>query len=265
MAVVVFGCTFIITAVIYTTVMRLAVNGRGRSFKAVSPGLLPPLGIIFGLFVAFTAAQVWNDNERAQTAVNREASALRTVLVISASFSGDAESRIRTLIRDHIEETTTKEWPLMAQRSASLSFTPPALAKALQLTLAIAPVSEGQKTAQREIVTALENAFDARRQRILISQSQVNLVKWLCLFLQAACALFAIAMVHSDNRLACAITMTLFAIGVAASVLLILSHDRPFTGEVAVGPTPLLQVMPDTGSLPAKEDSGSHGPPRSAS
>jgi uncharacterized protein YqgC (DUF456 family) len=30
--------------------------------------MLPPLGIIFGLFVAFTAAQVWNDNERANTA-----------------------------------------------------------------------------------------------------------------------------------------------------------------------------------------------------
>jgi hypothetical protein len=38
--------------------------------------MLPPLGIIFELFVAFTAAQVWQDNERANTEVNREASAL---------------------------------------------------------------------------------------------------------------------------------------------------------------------------------------------
>src|SRR5437763_11644611 len=125
MAMIVFGGTFLVTGAIYAIVMRLAMDGRGRSFKAVSPGLLPPLGIIFGLFVAFTAAQVWNDSERAQNAVDREASALRTVLVISASFSGDTESRIRILIRDHIEETTTKEWPLMAQRSASLSFSPP--------------------------------------------------------------------------------------------------------------------------------------------
>jgi hypothetical protein len=42
--------------------------------------------------------------------------------------------------------------------------------------------------------------------------------------------------------------MTLFAIGVAASVLLILSHDRPFTGEVALTPAPLLEVMPDLSS-----------------
>jgi hypothetical protein len=248
MAIIVFGGTFLVTGAIYAIVMRLAMDGRGRSFKAVSPGLLPPLGIIFGLFVAFTAAQVWNDNERAQSAINREASSLRTVLVMSATFPGDIEARFRALIRDHIEDTATKEWPTLAHRSASLRFTPPNLAKALQLTLTLGPETEGQKTAQREIVTAIENVLDARRQRILISQSHVNLVKWSCLLLQAVAALIAIAMVHSDNRLAAGITMTLFAIGVAASVLLILSHDRPFTGEVAVGPAPLLEVMPDLSS-----------------
>ena len=248
MAIIVFGCTFLITGAIYTAVVRLAVDARGRSFKAVSPGLLPPLGIIFGLFVAFTAAQVWNDNERAQSAVNREASALKTILVMSATFPGDIEAQFRTLVRDHIEDIATREWPMLAHQSASLRFTPPNLAKTLQLTLTLAPQAEGQKTAQREIVTAIENALDARRQRILISQSQVNAVKWSCLLLQAVAALIAIAMVHSDNGPAAAITMTLFAIGVAASVLLILSHDRPFTGEVAVGPTPLLDVMPDLSS-----------------
>jgi uncharacterized MnhB-related membrane protein len=64
-----------------------------------------------------------------------------------------------------------------------------------------------------------------------MSRSEVNWVKWLCLRLQAACALIAIAMVRNDNRLASAITMGLFGIGVAASMLLILAHDRPFTGE----------------------------------
>ena len=82
-------------------------------------------------------------------------------------------------------------------------------------------------------------------QRIIISHSQVNWVKWLCLALQAVCALLAIAMVHSDDRLASAITMGLFGIGVAASLLLILAHDRPFTGELSVRPDPLLQVMPE--------------------
>ena len=92
------------------------------------------------------------------------------------------------------------------------------------------------------------DAFDARRQRIIVSQSQVNSVKWSCLFVQAVCALLAIAMVHSDNRLASIIALGIFATGVAASMLLILAHDRPFTGEISIRPDPLLQVMPDIGS-----------------
>src|SRR5205814_7752535 len=107
MAIIVFGGTFLVTGAIYAIVMRLAMDGRGRSFKAVSPGLLPPLGIIFGLFVAFTAAQVWNDNERANTAVNREASALRAVVVLAASLPRETETRLGALVRSYIEDTAT--------------------------------------------------------------------------------------------------------------------------------------------------------------
>ena len=245
MALIVFGVTYLVAAVIYVAVMALAVGERARSFKAISPGMLPPLGIIFGLFVAFTAAQVWNDNERANAAVNREASALRAVVVLAANLPEEPKEHLRNLIRRYIEETTTQEWPMMAQGAATLKAMPSSLAEALQLTLALAPTSQGQQIAQREITSALENALDARRQRIIISQTEVNFVKWSCLFVQAVCALLAIATVHSDNRLAATIAMGVFATGVAASVLLIAAHDRPFMGELSVGPAPLLQVMPE--------------------
>src|SRR5215475_11295677 len=211
MALIVFGFTYLLTAGIIATVSVLAVGERARSFKAISPGILPPLGIIFGLFVAFTAAQVWGDNERANAAVDREASALRAVMVLAAAFPGEPESRLRALVRSHIEQVTTQEWPMMARGTATLRFTPPLLAETLKLTLSLSPNTEGAKIAQREIATALETAFDARRQRIIVSQSKVNLVKWLCLLLQAVAALFAIAVVQCDNRIASAIALGLFA------------------------------------------------------
>jgi hypothetical protein len=77
MALVVFGFTYLLAAIVFVSVSALATGERGQSFKAVSVGMLPVLGIIFGLFVAFTAAQVWADNDRAGAAVSREASALR--------------------------------------------------------------------------------------------------------------------------------------------------------------------------------------------
>jgi hypothetical protein len=47
-------------------------------------------------------------------------------------------------------------------------------------------------------------------------------------------------MVHSDNRLICAIALTIFATGIAVSVLLIAAYARPFT--ISVGPDLLQQV-----------------------
>ena len=78
MALVIFGVTYVFAVLVQTFVRMLAVGERARAFKAVSPGMLSPLGIIFGLFVVFTAAQVWNDTDHATAAVNREASAIHS-------------------------------------------------------------------------------------------------------------------------------------------------------------------------------------------
>ena len=247
MALLVFGLTALVTAAIYAVVTALSVGDRARSFKAVSAGLLSPLGILFALFVAFTATQVWSDNEKASSAVDREASALRTVVILARALPGEPETRLRNLIRSYVADAVAQEWPMMAHRTATLQVIPYSLAEALQFTLTLTPSGPGQQTAQREITTAFENALDARRHRIIISQSEVNWVKWLCLSLQAVCALLGIAIVHSDNRLTSGITLGLFGVGVAASLLLILAHDRPFTGQLAVSASPLLQVMPALG------------------
>jgi len=243
MALFVFGLTYLLALVIHAGVGRLARRGRGKTFKAVSPGMLSPLGVLFGLFVAFTAAQVWSDNDRATAAVSHEASALRTALVFAASFPGEPEARLHDLINTYAHEAASVEWPMMARRTAPLNVPPRPLQEALQFTLALPAANAGQQTAQREITSALEAALDARKQRIMVSQTEVNAVKWSCLYLQALCALLAIAFVHCEDRLASLLAMWLFATGVSVSVLLIAAYDRPFVGEIAVTPKPLLQIV----------------------
>lgn len=243
MALLVFLAIYLATAAIYFVVTRLAVDARGRAFKAVSPGMLPPLGIIFGLLVGFVAVQVWNDFDRAKVAVTTEASALRGIVLLAESVPEDERQKLRQVVNRHIDEAMTHEWGSMAKRQMTLAPLPTHLIEGLKVTLAVNPADESQKTAQREIINELRRALDARRQRIVVSQSSVSVVKWAAILLQGFCALLAIAMVHSDNRLACAIALTIFATGVAVSVLLIAAYSRPFTGEISVGPELLRQVI----------------------
>jgi len=245
MGVVIFAATYLVAGGIHAIVATLATGERGRAFKAISPGMLPPLGIIFGLLVAFIASQVWSDFDLANAAVNREASALRAIALLSSSFPGESETRLHALVRRQIEDAVTQEWPAMAGGRATLAMTPAPLVEALHVILGLSPQGDGQVAAHRELLAALENAFDARRQRIIISQSRVNGVKWTGVLLQAVCTLVAIAMVHSDNRQSAAYALGIFATGVALSLVLICSHDRPFTGDISVRPDALQQVMPE--------------------
>ena len=246
MSVLIMGVTYLITAGIYLVVTRLAVEDRGRAFKAITPGILPPLAVLFGLLVGFLAAQDWNESERAGAAVNREASALRAVVLLAHAFPDEHETRLRQLVRDHIHEVVTEEWPAMARQDATLALAPPKMAEALGLLLSLTPHGDGQTIAQREMISALENALDARRQRIILSGLSINWVKWTVLLVQAGLTLVTIAMVHSDNRLANRIILTIFSTGIGTAVVLIASHSRPFAGQVAVRPTVLLQVMPES-------------------
>ena len=249
MGLIILGAIYVVTAGLYVLITRLAVGERARTFKGISPGMLPPLAVMFALLVGFLAAQVWNDADRASTAVNQEASALRAVVLLASGYPGEPEAHMRDLIRRYIQDAVTQEWPEMARRNATLTIAPARLAEALQLAISLVPRNEGQVAAQREMIASLQTALAARRQRIILTRSSINWVKWTVLLVQAGLTLFAIGIIHSDNRAANRLIMTIFATGVGIAVVLIASHSRPFTGEIAVHPTVLLQVMPEAGPV----------------
>ena len=79
--------TYLVAAgIALSVVLALAVGKRALAFKAVSPAA--PRWEWFRLLVGFLAVQVWNDVGQAQTAVNREASALRYVVLMGGASPG---------------------------------------------------------------------------------------------------------------------------------------------------------------------------------
>ena len=114
MALVIFATTYAIAACVYLVVVWLAVGDGARAFKPFSPGMLPVLGTIFALLVAFVAVQVWNDFDKAKLAVATEASALRAVDVFAETLPDEQRTQLRALVKQHIEEAVNREWPAMA-------------------------------------------------------------------------------------------------------------------------------------------------------
>jgi hypothetical protein len=245
MGLLILAAVYAVTGGLYLIITRLTVGERGRAFKAISPGMLLPLAIMFALLTGFIAAQDWGDLERASAAVNQEVSALRGVVLLSAAFPGEFPAHFTDLVRSYIQSEVSQEWPAMSRQTASLTLAPPQLAEALRRVLSLKPEGEGQVIAQRKMVAALHRALEARRLRIILSGHSINGVQWTVLLVQAALTQITIGMIHSDNPRTNRIIMTIFATGIGVAIILIASHSRPFTGDIAVRPTPLLQVMPE--------------------
>jgi len=241
---VVCAATALVTVAIYLIVTRLAATGHRDTLTGVSSGLLPPMALVFGLLIGFLAAEVWSSSSSAQQAVNSEASALRSVELLNRDFPAADQRRIDLLIRSYIEHAVTHEWPAMAHQNATLVSAPPQLALALQVALGLPADNPGRVVAQREIATSLEAALDARRQRIIISESAVNSAKWIGVIALGFLTMIAIACVHSGNRRTTALAMTLWASALVVSLLMLGVQERPFAGPYRVQPTSLVQVEP---------------------
>jgi hypothetical protein len=50
-------------------------------------------------------------------------------VILASSFPGDTETRLRELVRRHIQDDVTEEWPAMSRRAATLTIIPPRLAE----------------------------------------------------------------------------------------------------------------------------------------
>ena len=158
LAVVVFAATYLLAASVYWVVTRLAVNDRARAFKAISPGMLPPLGILFALLVGFIAVEVWNNYDKAKVAVATEAGALRAIIVLAGTFPEEQKARICALVDRHIEVAVNEGWPAMAQGRLTLSTFATSLIELLHDTLNLKPADDSQRIAQSEIIKAIHIA-----------------------------------------------------------------------------------------------------------
>ena len=243
-ALIVIAAVALLVAAVWFVATRLATGERGVAMQSVSPGLLPPLGIVFALIVGFLAAGVWGDSDKAKDAVSTEASALRSVVLLSDQLPPGTGVQLRALVRRQIDEAVHQEWPAMARQHASLAAIPVPLAQALDVTVAFKPSGPGQVDAQRELVAALEKALDARRERIIVSGSRVNAVKWTGMLALAVVMLVAIASVHSANRRTAALAISLFGAALAVVIVMLLAQDRPFSGQLGQKPDLLEQVVP---------------------
>lgn len=242
-ALVVFAFCYLLAVVMLVIGATLSHRRIAGKINTTSPAMLTPLGVIFGLVIAFLAARVWANVDHAHAYVVQEATEIRQVVLLADALPSELRTAIRNDVRQYLQFVDTEDWPAMLRGHGSLRHLPPGLPHALLAVLSYIPQHAGEQLAQQRIVQATEGVLQARRNRILLSEAAISPAQWVVIVVLDALILLTIAMLHVGRHATTAINLFVFSTAVAACLVLLMINDRPFTsGGVAIQPTTLHEL-----------------------
>jgi Protein of unknown function (DUF4239) len=243
---IVFGATYLVAALVVVIAVLASRTSIGPELQTVTPGILSPLGAILGILIAFLAARVWANVDRAEEYVTQEISALRQAALVVNSLPPNVRDQFRAGIKSHLEFIIFKEWPAMEEEHATLRSSPAPLEAAMNALLSFSPAVSNQQLAQSRAVIAIEDALRYRRYRVWLSQAEIEPIQWIVIVLLAALIMITIATIHIDKKWAMAASLFAFSTAIAMCLVLLLDYDRPFGhGGFSIEPTEYLGAIAD--------------------
>lgn len=213
-----------------------------RTYRGVSPPFLGVVGVLFALTLAFLANDTWNAHDRALGTVYQEADGLRSIATLASHLPDTARIRLQGAVRDYAAITVTEEWPLLARRDSSQTASD-RLDRLLDL-LAAGDVVAGAPPAVHALMLAqAAQVRAARGQRIALSRTHVNPLKWLGMAGLGFLTMIAIAMVHVDQARAEILAVLIFAAAAAPTAAIVLVQGNPFQPPTVVTDAPIRALL----------------------
>ena len=217
------------------------------SFRGIAQNFLTVINVIFALNLAFLANDTWNAHDRALNAVFQEAGSLRTLKDLARDLPDPARTGLDAAVAAYAERVVNAEWPMLARRQSS-----PEAGEALDALFTRLGSGEVTRVTASSLHAAmLQQAVQVRSmrdQRITLSRTHVNPLKWMGMAFLGLLTMISIAMVHVDLPRAQLLSVLLFATAAAPTAAIILIHGNPFQEPMAVRPEPIARLL-DSGLL----------------
>lgn len=232
--------TYAMAGLIFWLINSPRTGGLFQALTNVSPQLVAIIGLLFGLYMAFFANDIWNIRDRAQTMILQEADGLRGMLDIAESLPGEAGAPLAAAVRGYVE-AAVEEWPLLARGDASA----PARERLRQLHhVALEEPLAGRLSlgSQTMLASHLEKARSARHYRLALSQRRGDPLKWFAVACLGTLTLLSVGLVHLDNRRSQLAALLLYASAISVGFTAAYLERSPFQVFV-VSPTPIAELM----------------------
>ena len=236
------GCLSVTALALMVALRRLWPPGarRPNMVSTMLSGILLPTGIV----IAFVASDIWQQDAKGRTAVEQEAIAVADTLRIVKFLPADLREQVTGVLDGYIREVIEHEWPLMGDGRAS-QIPEDQLETLMVISVRIEAgtdqiVLQRAAEALRRYTTDIENA---RNQRLLASHGRVLPTKWVAVLVLLFVAACVLSELHMSHRRPLALSLALFSLGFGATLYLVASFGRPFTGTTIIEPTSLSVLL----------------------
>ncbi|MET9322981.1 DUF4239 domain-containing protein [Streptomyces sp. NPDC003038] len=210
-------------------------DGEHNDMVGVTLGMF---GAIYGIILAFVIVTLWTQLESTQTVVATEATDIALIARDAAAFPPPVRARLDGALSGYVHAVVEDQWPLMRAGQPSYEATAGKLQSVFDVLQAYEPKTAREEVFYEAAVNHLNDVAAQRRARLTMAEQQLPPLLQVLAF-GGAFVLIPLTFLYGMRRLH---IQLLFVASVAAlvgfSLLLVFVLDRPFAGELSVGPAP---------------------------
>jgi hypothetical protein len=213
---------------------RLEIDVKDSEF---SGALAQCVMVFYGLTVGLIAVNVFQTHSEVSNITSREATSLAALYRDVSSYPEPVRSKLQAGLRGYTEQIINEAWPLQQRGKTPTGGVE--LMNTFQVDLTTAePATEAQKLLFAETLSAYNRMIDARRARVASVSTALPGVMWLVIVFGAAISLTATFFFRVNDARLHGMLVGLLAMFVGLVIFVILALDRPYHGDLGVGPEP---------------------------
>ena len=207
------------------------------AFAGAEPAIIGTVSLLFGLFAAFLANDIWTRNQTAREAVVAEGDAIRNLARLSEG-NDQATDAMRAALADYVKTVVEKDWPLMLIGKRSLEVLPKVKAiSALIITGSVGKVVG--PVVQGKMLDAFTQLREKRQVRTILAESRTFTIKWHALILFGFLTQLAITITHLVKPKPMLLSHLVFGSALATCLSILVLNEFPFSALNPVSPDPL--------------------------
>ncbi|HEY9682580.1 MAG TPA: hypothetical protein V6C86_13455 [Oculatellaceae cyanobacterium] len=201
--------------------------------------MLSVLGTLYAVVLGFVVVSASQDMDQARLNVEHEANAVADVFRLAEGFPEKNRVQIQTACERYVHVVIDEEWHRM-QKDEPNSAGWQQVNKLWSSIRNYEPQTESQKSFYQQILSAMDEFGDCRRERLITATNKVSPVLWAVLIVGGLSTTVFTYFFALDSIRAQALMTVLVSVTLSLNIYLVALYSTPFFGDFGVKPTAFL-------------------------